>query len=166
MNVIRGSLVVIVLIQAMLLSGVANAGTINNADISVNGQLEQFDLDPANNWYTFTLSSSGNVLFSGIDNSGGDLRLQIFDAGLQEVFSGQVGPTVTASLEAGDYFMQVCSYFDCGSRTGTFTFTSTFLKPECGAPSPDYTAGFNAGEAAGEAAGGGFYVIPIPVPAN
>jgi len=71
-------------------------------------------------------------------------------------------PTTTAQLEAGDYFLQI----QPSGQTGTVTFISTFLKPECGAPSPDYTAGFNAGEAAGEAAGGGFYVIPIPVPAN
>jgi len=67
-------------------------------------------------------------------------------------------PTTTAQLEAGDYFLQI----QPSGQTGTFTFTSTFLKPECGAPSPDYTAGFNAGEAAG----GGFFVIPIQVPAN
>jgi hypothetical protein len=67
-------------------------------------------------------------------------------------------PTATAQLEAGDYFLQIQDNDD----VGTFTFSSTLLKPECGAPSPDYTAGYNAGEKVG----GGFYVIPIPVKAK
>ena len=84
--------------------------------------------------------------------------IEIFDSNLSRAAYACMCPTTTAQLEAGDYFLQI----QPSGQTGTFTFTSTFLKPECGAPSPDYTAGFNAGEAAG----GGFFVIPIQVPAN
>lgn len=162
MNVIRGGIVVLVLIQTMLLSGVANAGTINNPDIIVNGQLEQYEPNAniANNWYTFSLSASGPVLASGIAEGGWSPLIIIYNLNLVEVERLYLNPNDTASLGAGAYYMQVSTQTSSGG--GTFTFTSTFIKPECGAPSPDYTAGYNAGEKEG----GGFIVIPIPTPAK
>lgn len=156
MNFKQGVFVLIMVTQFGFNADRVFAGTINNATIIVNGQLETFDLDPANNWYTFTLNSSGNVLFSGQVSTGGSACFYIFDSSLSEETRRCTLSAVTL-LEAGDYFLQVFS----SSGAGTFTFTSTFLKPECGAPSPDYTAGYNAGEQNAD-----FVVIPVPIKAK
>jgi hypothetical protein len=174
MKIGRRIIAIIVLVHAALIMGVANAGTINDPDIIVNGQLEDYSIDISNNWYTFSLRANSTVLANGQTpgTSGNDEpRIKIFKSDLSPADDVlYLRPSDTSALDAGDYYMQIFS--DDNNDVGTFTISSTQLIPGSGAPSPDYASGYNAGKqtctddptSCGIESGGDFYVIPILVP--
>lgn len=167
-------ILIVLLVQAVLFMGTVRAGTINDPDIIVNGQLDTFSTNIDENWYTFSLREAGNILIAGENAFGGTIYdVSIYYSDLSQVGVYAIVASRSISLPAGSYYLQFTE--DAG---GTFRLSSTQLIPGSGLPSPDYTAGYNAGydagiqactddpESCGIELGGDFYVIPFPVPAK
>ena len=96
-------------------------GTASSPSPITNGQKVSFDPSSAENYYSFTLTESGNVLFLG---SGGDLRVitrtAVYDTDLNLVTTLSSGSP--ESLQAGTY-----SIFPVDHEGGTFSVTSTAM---------------------------------------
>ena len=160
----------IALLVLSTISTNAIAGTINNPDIIVNGELTTYSTNVQNNWFTFALRENGNILITAEDASGSPIHfIKIYDSELS--FKGELDVHVSENkyLVAGGYYMQVTD-----ASGGTFRLNSTLLIPGSGLPSPAYTAGYDTGTEDGKQAciddpdscgieSGGFYVIPIPI---
>ena len=94
-------------------------GTITNATPLANGQTVSFDSSSADNYYSFTLNSAGNVLFSGSDVIGSSIdSLKIYNSSfaLADTVSYLTGSS-SKSLSAGTYGSCIRS-FGCPSWYG------------------------------------------------
>ena len=126
MKIGRRIIQITILAQVALLMSAANAGTLSNPDVIANGQLETFSGSVEENWYTFSLNASGNVLFSGQTTDGSfNPIINIFRSDLSLVTTVALSPSRTILLEAGDYVFQVSE--SIRNVGGTFTLSSTQL---------------------------------------
>jgi len=86
-----------------------------------SGQEVSFDSTATDNYYSFTLTEAGNVLFAGSHASGYPLEsVRIYDNNLNLIASRSNG--ISEPLQAGDYLI-----FPSGRYGGTFSVTSTVM---------------------------------------
>ncbi len=98
-------------------------GTITNATPLTNGQTISFDSSSADNYYSFTLNSAGNALFSGSDAYGYSIdSLKIYNSSFAQVDYFSVSGSTSKSLSAGTYYVQAIDSYD-----GSFSVYSTVM---------------------------------------
>jgi len=99
-------------------------GTITNATPLTNGTTVSFDSSSADNYYSFTLNSAGNALFSGSDSNGYHISsLKIYNSSfaLVDTVSYLTGGA-SKSLSAGTYYVQAVD-----SSGGSFSVSSPVM---------------------------------------
>ena len=97
-------------------------GSILNPTPLTNGTSYSFDGSASDNYYSFTLNSDGNVLFSGSSEVRESLGAKIYDSNLALVERISVYGSGSTSLSAGNYFIQL---FD--SYGGSFSLSSLVM---------------------------------------
>jgi len=97
-------------------------GSILNPTPLTNGTSYSFDGSASDNYYSFTLNSDGNVLFSGSSEVRESLGAKIYDSNLALVERISVYGSGSTSLSAGNYFIQLID-----SYGGSFSLSSLVM---------------------------------------
>ena len=98
-------------------------GTITNPDILTNSQTVSFDSTSADNYYSFTMNESGNILVSGNDINGYDIQLKIYDDEFNYIDYYNRSSSSSISLDnSGTYYIQAID-----SNGGSFSISSTSM---------------------------------------
>ena len=98
------------------------SGTPILATPLTNGTSYSFDGSASDNYYSFTLNSDGNVLFSGSSEVRESLGAKIYDSNLALVERISVYGSGSTSLSAGNYFIQLID-----SYGGSFSLSSLVM---------------------------------------
>ncbi len=124
MKILKYLTVAIVLIQTALF-----AGSLANPTGIINGKSMQFNLDPNENWYEFTITTNSNILISGTNYYN---NYYIYDEDLGRVAYGSLDSD-SVVLSAGKHYINIDAY----SQSGTFTIYSNYFAGSVD-PNPPY----------------------------
>ena len=92
-------------------------GTLLNPDIIKSGEKVIFDNTAMDNYYSFTMSSAGNVLINGTENNGTSAYFKIYDSNFKVVtttYNDSNESSLISLSTAGTYYIQAESDLDGG----------------------------------------------------